>query len=288
MDSIHNKGKTVPSAQTPHSAPHADPYKWHAAGSTIILVLMIPALLAIVMWAKPTPPVPAWSAEAVSLGVRPLDVSRGELTYRSSCALCHGQNGEGMHLMGKPLHNSAYVQSQTDDELLSLLIEGRPINDPLNTSGALMPPRGAQEVSDERLARVVYYLRAIQEKDAPLASTEAWNLKGREGEGASVVATRIEDHPGFDLFIASCSACHGEGAQGIENQGLPLITSGFVRGASNKELITFIKSGRPIWDANNTTGIDMPPKGGNPAITDEQLQAIVDYIRAVQKEATGS
>jgi len=46
--------------------------------------------------------------------------------------------------------------------------------------------------------------------------------------------------------------------------------------------------GRASWDENNTTGLDMPPKGGNPAITDDQLQSIVDYLRALQKEAMGS
>jgi len=87
--------------------------------------------------------------------------------------------------------------------------------------------------------------------------------------------------------VASCASCHGQGAEGIEGVGLPLSTSGFVRGASDKDLINFIKMGRPMWDENNVTGMDMPPKGGNPAITDEQLQSIVDYLRAVQASATG-
>ncbi|MCA9274070.1 MAG: c-type cytochrome [Phycisphaerales bacterium] len=288
MTSNRTNGTQASLSQKGRQTKPTDPYRWHAIGVSVISIVTIPLMLAIVSQAIPTPPEPAWSAEATSLGVQPLDISRGEVTYRGSCALCHGPNGEGMHLLGKPLRNSAFVQSQSDDDLLGLLINGRPINDALNTSGALMPPRGAQNVDDERLARVVLYLRAIQDKDAPTASTEAWNLKDREDGAGSVASVKLEEHAGFDLFIASCSACHGEGAQGIENQGLPLTTSGFVRGASDKELITFIKSGRPVWDANNTTGVDMPPKGGNPAITDEQLQAIVEYIRAVQKEATGT
>tara|TARA_R110002153_G_scaffold264818_1_gene426951 strand:+ start:506 stop:1372 length:867 start_codon:yes stop_codon:yes gene_type:complete len=288
MTSTRIRGTKPSPKHNGRKARTSDPYRWHSIVASFISIATIPAMLAIVAGGLPPQPVPAWSAEAVSLGVEPLDISRGEVTYRSSCAVCHGLNGEGMHLMGKPLRNSAFVQSQTDDELFSLLVDGRPINDPLNTSGALMPPRGAKNVDNVRLSKVVHYLRAIQDENAPTASTEAWNLKDRQDGDASVASVILEEHAGFELFVASCSACHGEGAQGIENQGLPLITSGFVRGATDKELITFIKSGRPIWDANNTTGIDMPPKGGNPAITDEQLQLIVDYIKAVQKEAMGS
>jgi disulfide bond formation protein DsbB len=33
---------------------------------------------------------------------------------------------------------------------------------------------------------------------------------------------------------------------------------------------------------DNTTGIAMPPKGGNPLVTDEQLQIIVAYLRSLR------
>jgi disulfide bond formation protein DsbB len=119
----------------------------------------------------------------------------------------------------------------------------------------------------------------------------AWQLKPSEdGSGAipTIAGIELTTHPGYDLFVASCAACHGQGGQGLEGLGLPLTTSGFVRGKNDKDLITFIKMGRASWDENNTTGLDMPPKGGNPAITDDQLQSIVDYLRALQKEAMGS
>lgn len=60
--------------------------------------------------------------------------------------------------------------------------------------------------------------------------------------------------------------------------------SEFVSGLSDQELLTFVKMGRPIWDAANTTGIDMPPKGGNPALTDDQLLNIIVYIRSLRAE----
>ncbi|WP_448601203.1 hypothetical protein [Thermoflexus hugenholtzii] len=41
----------------------------------------------------------------------------------------------------------------------------------------------------------------------------------------------------------------------------------------------FIKKGRPATDPANTTGVDMPPKGGNPALTDQDLADIIAFLR---------
>jgi len=267
-----------------------DPYKWQAIGMAAVFTLTLPAILATIVLLQPAPPVPAWSLEAAVLGVDRLDIARGELVYQGSCAVCHGQSGDGVPRLGKPLRNSAFVQSQSDSDLFRLIVEGRPVSDLLNTTGSLMPPRGAQGLSDERITAVVTYLRAIQDPNAPTASMAAWESSGEAAGGGTTAGPAIEltSHPGYDLFVSSCAACHGQGGQGLESLGLPLTTSGFVRGKNDKDLITFIKMGRASWDENNTTGLDMPPKGGNPAITDDQLQSIVDYLRALQKEAMGS
>ncbi|RMF87895.1 MAG: cytochrome c [Nitrospinota bacterium] len=86
---------------------------------------------------------------------------------------------------------------------------------------------------------------------------------------------------GKTLFLQSCSACHGPDAKGLPHLGKNLRASAFVKGLSDAELLAFIKKGRPSFDPANTTHVDMPPKGGNPALTDEQLQAIIAYIRSI-------
>ena len=63
--------------------------------------------------------------------------------------------------------------------------------------------------------------------------------------------------------------------------GKDLTTSEFVQEQSDDELVTFIKTGRPSSDPLNTTGIDMPPKGGNPALTDDDIYNIVAYLRSI-------
>ncbi len=80
-----------------------------------------------------------------------------------------------------------------------------------------------------------------------------------------------------------CIACHGPEGQGVQGLGLPFTTSNFVESQSDAELLEFIKQGRPIGHPDNTTGVDMPPKGGNPALTDEQILDIIAYIRSVHE-----
>jgi mono/diheme cytochrome c family protein len=87
---------------------------------------------------------------------------------------------------------------------------------------------------------------------------------------------------GEALFQASCSACHGADARGLPNHGKDLVAGEIVLDLTDEELLTFIKTGRPIWDAANTTGIDMPPKGGNPALSDDDILTIIAYLRSLQ------
>jgi disulfide bond formation protein DsbB len=91
---------------------------------------------------------------------------------------------------------------------------------------------------------------------------------------------------GQELF-ASCAACHGIDARGIPNLGKDLVDSEFVHSMTDEDLLTFIKTGRPIWDPMNTTGIDMPVRGGNPMLTDDDLLAIIAYVRSLTAESGG-
>lgn len=86
---------------------------------------------------------------------------------------------------------------------------------------------------------------------------------------------------GKTLFDSVCIACHGPGGEGITGLGKPFTTSEFLLTVSDQQLLDFIKTGRPSTDPANTTGVDMPPKGGNPALTDAQLMDIIAYVRTL-------
>lgn len=86
---------------------------------------------------------------------------------------------------------------------------------------------------------------------------------------------------GKELFIA-CAACHGPEGKGIPNLGKDLTTSTFAADKTDAELVAFLKVGRDATDPLNTTGVAMPPKGGNPALSDDDLLDIVAYVRELE------
>ena len=103
---------------------------------------------------------------------------------------------------------------------------------------------------------------------------------GAGGEGGGGDAAMIAQ--GEKHFMSTCATCHGRDAQGLPNLGKGLHANGFVQTSSDRELIAFLKTGRPASHPLNTTGVDMPPKGGNPALSDEDMAAIVAYIKTLQ------
>lgn len=88
---------------------------------------------------------------------------------------------------------------------------------------------------------------------------------------------------GATAFSQTCSACHGADATGVDGLGKDLVTSDFARRLPDAELILFLAQGRPSSDPLNTTGVDMPPKGGNPALKDQDMADIVAYLRTLEK-----
>lgn len=88
---------------------------------------------------------------------------------------------------------------------------------------------------------------------------------------------------GQEKFISTCSACHGPEGKGVEGLGKDMTSSQFIAEKSDQELIEFIKIGRDPSHPLNTTGVAMPPKGGNPSFDEEDLQDIVAYIRQIHE-----
>lgn len=97
---------------------------------------------------------------------------------------------------------------------------------------------------------------------------------GGGGGGGDVAA-------GQEAYNASCASCHGQDALN-PTVGKDLIASTFVADTAEGDLVTFVQQGRGTDDPANTTGVAMPAKGGNPALSDEDLQNIVAYLKSLQ------
>ncbi len=219
----------------------------------------------------PTTAPASGNAAPQSAAYDPALVARGQELFMT-CSACHGPDGHGLPNLGKDLITSEFVGGLTDDGFVTFITTGRPSWDPLNTTGIDMPPKGGNPaITTEDLQAIVAYIRTLRAQAgtaaAPAAQTTTYD--------PALVAQGQE---GFML----CSACHGPDARGLPNLGKDLVTSEFAKGLTDLELLEFVKKGRPMWDPLNTTGIDMPPKGGNPALTDDQILAIIAYIRTLE------
>ncbi len=85
---------------------------------------------------------------------------------------------------------------------------------------------------------------------------------------------------GGQLFRESCAACHGIDAKGVANLGNQLAGSDFVNGKTDAELLAVVRAGRDLTSPDNTTGLVMPPSGGRPDLSDQDLLSIIAFIRA--------
>jgi disulfide bond formation protein DsbB len=116
-----------------------------------------------------------------------------------------------------------------------------------------------------------------------LVTACAGGAAARPSGGAAAAKSSGDPTRGKALFAQTCAACHGPDAKGLPGLGKDMTASTFVKGETDPQLVEFVKQGRPASDPANTTKIDMPPKGGNPAMTDAQIGDVVAYLRTLQR-----
>ncbi len=154
------------------------------------------------------------------------------------------------------------------------------------------PPRRARRGSTELLAvgilvgvwtAVVGVL--VVARDG-MNAVQTWSLSDRSLEGLPSVTGPVVEITqatrGRAIFYASCSTCHGASGRGMPGFGKDLVASAYARGLADADLHAFIRKGRDASDPRNSTGIAMPPSGGNPNLTDAQVDDAVAYVRALQ------
>ncbi|HET9886176.1 MAG TPA: cytochrome c oxidase subunit 3 [bacterium] len=114
---------------------------------------------------------------------------------------------------------------------------------------------------------------------------------GQEGEVAVAAVSQEEKkkpsgdvEKGKKIALETCSSCHGADLHGLPKNGLNLVTSAFVAENNDEQMLAFLRVGRQPFDAANTTGVAMPPRGGNPLLNDERLLDVVAYLRVVQEQ----
>jgi mono/diheme cytochrome c family protein len=83
---------------------------------------------------------------------------------------------------------------------------------------------------------------------------------------------------GEKLFTLACGKCHGRKRDGSLALRVDVLTNDLAAKEANQELFEIIRTGR------NAAGTRlMPPRGGNSALTDEDLYDIVAFIRSLDQ-----
>jgi len=91
------------------------------------------------------------------------DPAAGKELFISTCAVCHGPDAKGLPGLGKDLIASEFVTGKNNSELVEFIKVGRGPDDPLNTTGVTMPPKGGKaSLTDEDLYNIVAYIRTLQ------------------------------------------------------------------------------------------------------------------------------
>jgi mono/diheme cytochrome c family protein len=91
----------------------------------------------------------------------------------------------------------------------------------------------------------------------------------------------IEVDAGQHLYGEVCAPCHGFRATGIDGIGVNLTTSEFVAGLTSEQLAQFLIHGEGINNPFNESNIKMPPRGGRPDLSDQEMLNIAAYLQNI-------
>jgi putative heme-binding domain-containing protein len=112
------------------------------------------------------------------------DVENGGRLFLSTCAACHGPDGDGV--AGVDLGRGQFRRASTDEELVTIIMKGIP-----NTP---MPPNNVSAVNAQN---IVAYLRTVA------AEKRSTTVPGDAGRGRSIFEGK-----------GGCISCHRVGASG--------------------------------------------------------------------------
>lgn len=195
---------------------------------------------------------------AQSAFAAPSEVS-GEDIYKKNCAVCHGEQGDGMsrarHGLNPPPRDftSPVARAElTRERMRTSVTHGRP--------GTAMMPFSAK-ISEAEITAVVDYIRS----------------SFMHGPAIKADATMISLDRGKRIFISNCAVCHGDNGSGAMwtqaslNPAPRNFTTQIAREELSRErMITSITNGRP--------GTAM--MSFNSRLSAPDIEDVVDYIRA--------
>ena len=176
-------------------------------------------------------------------------VAVGQVLYRSRCAVCHGDKGQGD--IGPSLNNQSVLSVVSNEFLHDSIVEGRP--------GTAMP--AWRQLKSQDVVDLIALFRSWQ--TVPSKNLPTVHVAGDHEYGAL-------------LYRGMCSACHGENVEG--GIGPQLSNPVFLKSVSDQTLVEWISNGR--------TGTPMRPnlrgKHGTADLTRSQIEDVVTFLRSTR------
>lgn len=158
----------------------------------------------------------------------------GNQLFGDNCAACHGRDGKGGDNYPN-LTDDDWIWGGGPEKIQQTLTVG--INSShTDTRVGQMPAFGKDEMLDSQQVRdVATYVISLSDPATSTAENVNQIDKGRE------------------VFITTCSACHGEDAKGDPEVGAPNLTDNrWIYGGSLEKVVATIHGGRqghmPTWD----------------------------------------
>ncbi|HXM19395.1 MAG TPA: cytochrome c [Candidatus Tumulicola sp.] len=247
-------------------------------------------------------------------------IARGKhwATSLAKCADCHAADlgGGGMNLDVPPFHGVAPNLTRGQGGIGATFTNTdyvRAIRHGLDESGhalIIMPSDQYTSLSDQDLADIIAYVKSVPPVNRELPDTTVKPL-GRILMGAGMLPpppATVINHDGpwvavmkpaasveYGRYLAmtnGCTGCHGAGLSGGPIPGLPPsapkatnITPTGIGGWSAADLTLALRTGkRP----NGTTINPFMPWAATAKMTDQEMKALVMYVRSVPPRPTGT
>jgi cytochrome c5 len=218
----------------------------------------------------------------------PRTLQTGQQVFQAVCSACHGTGAAGAPKAGDKAAWGPLIK-EGFDHLVSQAIKG------VQEGSKVMPPKGGNaDLDDVEVARAVAYMAnqaganfkepepkaapAAPAAAAPAAAATAAPAPAAPATPAKVAATPAAAVPatsadkGKSVFEGTCNVCHGTGVAGAPKAG------------DKAAWGPRIAQGKPALYNSALHGKNaMPPKGGNNALSDDDVKAAVDYMVGLAK-----
>jgi cytochrome c5 len=258
--------------------------------TVVILAFVVPIALIVVLTQLATQHSgvdrndPAYSEEAVARRLKPVGEvvisdpnapkveKTGQQVVEAVCGACHTTGALNAPKIGdtakwKPLIADGH------EHLTEMAIKGV----------RAMPPKGGNpDLSDTEVARAVAYManqsganfkEPAAKPAAPAPAATAASAASAPAAAAAPAAGKGGDaSKGKAVYESTCVVCHGAGVAGAPKVGDKAMWSPRIA----EGIDTLVK--HAIEGYHGPDGNFMPPKGGNPALTDEQVTNAVHWI----------